>query len=618
MSVSYVLHGDHTTTGGIVIATLSTMFNDNRRMAVWGDRATCGTCSGSWPIIATADHMMENGRAAALHGDKVSCSCGKNRVIASTNNMQYSHPRGEARAAAASGVVAAAAMASATMVPSSPSRPAAAPANEQNTSTERRCVLRIGVFFDGTNNNAGNTQLFSQCSASSADALGQSELEQQAIIEHCQPYMTKANSSYDNGYTNVWRLYQLYRDSTKEPLGDGERDYFIPLYVDGIGTTIGQPDDLLGLAMGTGETGMEARVKETLLKAIPDAAEKMSRLRPELTIEAIEFDVFGFSRGAAAARHFVHEINRKQTSPLFQPLQRSGARLIADFNPTSDLRVGFVGIFDTVVSRGSLADGFNIRGGRNGPLKVALPAGCARKVVHLIARNEHRANFMLTTARPQHQEIALPGVHSDIGGSYHSDHEGPLMLIEPTRSVEPFQERNGELFASPPEHSRAWQEANAKRRMWLDRLGHIDERAVTVDAWTRMEEKTPQPGDARRTRRLMAYATLRLERTIDWRYQLIPLRVMHKLAKEAGVQWRQSPDDVPAMALPTELQPIADKLLAQQPLSPDEEALLARKYLHQSAHWNMTGYQQGTGMKLLYVNRPELRDIRQVLPNEDH
>lgn len=605
MSVSYVLHGDHTTTGGIVIATLSTMFNDNRRMAVWGDRATCGTCSGSWPIIATADHMMENGRAAALHGDKVSCPCGKNRVIASANNMHYSHPRGEARAAAASGVVVAAAMAAATMAPSSPS-PAATPANTQNTSTERRCVLRIGVFFDGTNNNAGNTQLFSQCSASSADALGQSELEQQAIIEHCQPYMTKANSSYDNGYTNVWRLYQLYRNSEEEEANGGDqKDYFTPLYVDGIGTTAGQPDDLLGLAMGTGETGMEARVDETLTKTIPQAAEKMSRLHPELTIEAIEFDVFGFSRGAAAARHFVHEINRKKTSPLFQPLQHSGARLTADFNATSDLRVGFVGIFDTVVSRGSLADGLNIRGGRNGPLKVALPAGCARKVVHLIARNERRANFMLTTARPQHQEIVLPGVHSDIGGSYHTDHEGPLMLIEPIRSADPLQERDGDIFASPLKHSRAWRDAEALRQSWLDRLGHIDEQAVTVDAWERMEQMPPKPGEVRRTRRPVAYATLRLERPIDWRYQLIPLRVMHKLAKEAGVPWDSSPDDYPDLRLPAELQPIADKLLAQQPLSPDEEALLARKYLHQSAHWNMTGYQQGTSMELLYVNRPD-------------
>jgi uncharacterized Zn-binding protein involved in type VI secretion len=46
-------HGDSTTTGEFVIATLSTMFNHGVRLAVAGDQATCGTCKGAWHIMAT-------------------------------------------------------------------------------------------------------------------------------------------------------------------------------------------------------------------------------------------------------------------------------------------------------------------------------------------------------------------------------------------------------------------------------------------------------------------------------------------------------------------------------------------------------------------------------------
>ena len=45
--------------------------------------------------------------------------------------------------------------------------------------------------------------------------------------------------------------------------------------------------------------------------------------------------------------------------------------------------------------------------------------------------------------------------------------------------------------------------------------------------------------------------------------------------------------------------------------------VMARECLHQSAHWNIVGYQQGVSMRLLYVNRPDPSGERQVLPNDD-
>ena len=82
MSLALVRHGDRTTTGGVVIALSSTMFDDGKRIALHGDEATCGICKGAFKILGTGDGVSENNRVAVVHGDKVLCPCGKNRVIA--------------------------------------------------------------------------------------------------------------------------------------------------------------------------------------------------------------------------------------------------------------------------------------------------------------------------------------------------------------------------------------------------------------------------------------------------------------------------------------------------------------------------------------------------------
>lgn len=82
-------HGSPTTTGGFVIANLSSMFNEGKKIAVEGDLATCRNCGGAWPIIATGTHMTYGGRSTVLDGDEIACSCRKNRVIVTTDGMYY-------------------------------------------------------------------------------------------------------------------------------------------------------------------------------------------------------------------------------------------------------------------------------------------------------------------------------------------------------------------------------------------------------------------------------------------------------------------------------------------------------------------------------------------------
>jgi uncharacterized Zn-binding protein involved in type VI secretion len=85
MRVALVRHGDTTTTGGFVMAFKSGMHDHGKKIAISGDRATCGTCKGNYPIHGTGKGVSDRGVLSIVDGDGVLCPCGKNRVIASMN-----------------------------------------------------------------------------------------------------------------------------------------------------------------------------------------------------------------------------------------------------------------------------------------------------------------------------------------------------------------------------------------------------------------------------------------------------------------------------------------------------------------------------------------------------
>ena len=225
------------------------------------------------------------------------------------------------------------------------------------------------------------------------------------------------------------------------------------IYIEGIGTAStnskGAEDETLGGAFGAGETGIRAKVLKARQQVIDAIEGKLSKKWMSGDETQIEFTVCGFSRGAAAARHFVHIILND-----YFPLQ---SNILGDFEFTlkletqlskykvSEIKFKFVGLFDTVSSfslNGTAAQLSNVSElGLN-----SLSAGNVEKVYHLVARDEHRKNFAVTNissagASPMNPkllnpiyldsstsessgkgiEIILPGVHSDIGGSYFDD-----------------------------------------------------------------------------------------------------------------------------------------------------------------------------------------------------
>lgn len=248
-------------------------------------------------------------------------------------------------------------------------------------------TLRLGVFFDGTGNHKDNDRRLP-----------------------------------DRDVTNVVKLHGLYRETANTRR----------VYVPGPGTIDGEqtsdgfeaPEDRMGLGLGIGPEGGHDRIEFAI-----------SRMRDEIhagDYDEVVFDVFGFSRGAALARHFVNLVNEQPESILLPRFSGAaltgpaiGFRRVPVFPPGLKVRVNFVGLFDTVGS--FYLPGFDASLDFN----LNLAPGSARRVVHLSAYHEIRKNFPLSSVMDAHgdgpshfTEIAVPGVHSDVGGGYENPDQG--------------------------------------------------------------------------------------------------------------------------------------------------------------------------------------------------
>lgn len=248
----------------------------------------------------------------------------------------------------------------------------------QNPPPRREVTLRASLFFDGTLNNRANTRTY----GASNDAKKKKDWDA---------------TSYANDYSNVSKLEEVLQ------LPHAGFDHSFKLYIEGIGTFDGKSDSTVGAALGTGDYGVPAKVERGLSRLV---TEIRTDITTDTIIRQVVLDAFGFSRGAAAARNFVHQA-LNVTNKLSKRLTSTGYTV-------GSVIVRFVGLFDTVASYGVVHS--------NDTADLSLDAiRVAEKVVHLTAGEEHRKNFRLTditSAGAKGEEHYLPGVHSDIGGGY--------------------------------------------------------------------------------------------------------------------------------------------------------------------------------------------------------
>ena len=293
------------------------------------------------------------------------------------------------------------------------------------------------------------------------------------------------NSSYTNGKSNISRLYELYDADDVKNNKDALPTTRFKLYESGSGThnpfvnKTYKGDNVWGLGLATGETGIKAHIVYSCIKIA-----QQLRSANISHIDELVFDVFGFSRGAATARHFVNSIlnnaqllesnnKRKYTVQMndekdlfhpffgddgyvniggkyfFNPLRTDIKELkLNDYrteknefyqasNITIDsLSFRFVGIYDTVphigLSQGDDWKDLNLDFfANNNDKKVG-------QVAHLMAEDEYRDNFRAYSifqeinkdfrkTQGKFEEIYLPGAHSDVGGGYNAENETILL-----------------------------------------------------------------------------------------------------------------------------------------------------------------------------------------------
>jgi len=596
---------------------------DGLPAARMGDASACGGAMAS-AVIPT---VLINGKPAAVvgsvgnHGNVVTAGSGTVVIGSSHNAAPFLAPAalGIAKAVTAAAAVAEAFRSSEPIARTWQEEPGdLAPLGVEEEDEEEELVeqpqqaitLRIGVFFDGTGNNLANAAVTEKCRQDDLTLLDERTLGE--VVEYCRAhgfsdsegkgfFTQTPDNSYGNAPSNVARLFDLYQDDATRSLAGGERSASIKAYLEGIGTSSGEEDSAYGLATGMGDTGVVARVIQSP-NTIRVQLGLFAESNPNVQIDALEFDIFGFSRGAAAARHFANEILKANGGLLADLLRPGQFGLSEDFEWSGQARINFIGLFDTVAAvvdpmRWDFSPADHLNPGVN----LYLPPGCARKVVQLTARDEMRWNFALNSVAPHHQEIALPGAHSDIGGGYLPIAQEKLILSRPVTSTVPA--------GAPVERTHAWSETERQYEKWKA-LG-FPESQLKKDV---RPIRKPHPRGVNHPPEDLMLGLVTIERPIRGELSLVYLRVMRELAVRQGVPFDLIDEKESATALPKELQKIAEKLMAfskggRYDLNENEERLLRRSYIHLSANWKPSDglliNKPAPNVRLIYNNQPQ-------------
>lgn len=472
----------------------------------------------------------------------------------------------------------------------------AAPATEnvQRDSPEtssRKVHLEVGIFTDGTMNNAANARSFAE---QLKEACLKPYENDEISREECEWRLSMLmGGSYANAVTNVAKLWDLYPENELE--SEGIITYRRTAYAPGAGTKTGDNDVLYGAATGRGEAGVIQQVNHAF-------SQLALRVREDLQGRAIDrlvLDLFGFSRGAAAARHAAHEINLGKSGLLAKLFKKNGILW------PEHVEIRFVGVFDSVAAIvNPIAGDLFAHNDRNHPVMLYLEPGSVGRAVHLIAAHEHRKNFALNSLRnidgslPENfREITLPGVHSDIGGGY-GDSQREEVLLSPMLQVPQTRMRW-------PEKTLQWDNLELQRQEvaaegWLgpynlpvqqsDRLQARpndlnSEGRASLEIVTRSHEHPAPDGRIE--------LVLRMLRQVRGEFSRVPLRLMHRLAVEQDVPLGEIDPTEETVSVPSELEPVLQQILAQvgqgsdsPSLSREHQGLLLQRYIHYSANYN--------------------------------
>ncbi|WP_237275639.1 T6SS phospholipase effector Tle1-like catalytic domain-containing protein [Tenacibaculum ovolyticum] len=496
-------------------------------------------------------------------------------------------------------------------------------------NNEKPIDVEIGVFFDGTGNNKFNTKTGLKGAPSG-------------------PYALKG--SYENDYTNVVRLFELYPD--KQELIGKRQKVIMRIYVEGIGTLRDKLDDVMSLGTGedtslllkiaskfvlppfggiaaesfdvyNGDRGIKGKVND----AISQIVEEIVEIRSLKRIDSLTFDVFGFSRGAAAARHFCNKLKEVITETISHKKYNMGGWQDSSYTETftttnneggglykklkskvpklpEQINVRFVGLFDSVAAILKIDAGdFKIEDASHHGIALDLAGVNAKQVVHLTARDEHRKNFALNKTNVGYS-FSMPGVHSDIGGSYNT-----------------YKKEGDEEVAYLAYGTKATDKVRLEqeRLNWIAEGWYLPDELIVEDKSKShikyygdyMERKMGRGHQIVETDHL--YLLKGTKKVLN-NYTYIPLRIMHELAKETvDVPFDKIKED--QFEVHPDLEEVYKVLHTiaftnNSPLISYKDArLLKHKFLHQSANYNNPIIGK-SGSGYIYPNEPAKKRIK--------
>ena len=323
--------------------------------------------------------------------------------------------------------------------------------------------LRFGIFFDGTCNNTysakwGKEQFDSikdiwKSRVNKSGRTGEKDrfgyaVQYQAKLEYmpdncCVPkkFVDGLEGSATNEVTNVQKMFDLYKNNQFSE--DGET-YYHAEYVTGIGTDNNKSGKskesvLVGQGFGIGDWGVASKTQTGIEQICDDLPTLLVRIandksNPKVVdaINKVEFDVYGFSRGAAAARDFINHVFDGEQGAFVQAFTNTIDGKVKlcdgfDWSQNEYCEVMFAGLFDTVPSVVQpLSLDMTTHNDINPDIRQWLDPDRVKRAVHLVAnsRTEYRFNFSLLKLndadKPHFDEITVAGAHSDIGGGYYS------------------------------------------------------------------------------------------------------------------------------------------------------------------------------------------------------
>ncbi|MFC4257970.1 phospholipase effector Tle1 domain-containing protein [Marinobacter lacisalsi] len=466
--------------------------------------------------------------------------------------------------------------------------------------------VEAGVFFDGTGNNRGNIQSFQD---KIDECLAAYETEKLSEDECNLIVSQHSGESYLGAETNVSKLEYLYLNETKSE--GNQTTHSLSVYLPGVGTKTGDRDSGIGLGTGLGGQGLFAKTElgaERLTESLGELGEEK--------IDELVLDVFGFSRGAATARHFVNEViaGGKETRVLIDDAFPVSRKVIvrpdgvlgkafhdAGLPWPETVTIRFLGIFDTVAAIADVTSfDFSPANESNDPANIHISADAVQHVAHLTSEHERRKNFALNSLRgdsgnlPSHfGEWVLPGVHSDLGGGYRDRWLEDVIVRPPVMAFGPHAPERREIEQ---------QLAAVEQEGWVGEYnleGKFEIRSA------------PVPGNMGKQR-----LSLWLTREVRGEYSRIPLHVMRELAVRKGVPLRPITEDMESMLIPSELSEIATAIEAHVlegetlALEDDKRALLKQRYIHHSDHYGAMGpmypFEAAPGRKRVIYNNKEL------------